>query len=144
MPAPLSRRLLTGIAALVALACGGDSITAADSPSGTYTLETVNGRTLPYALLDTVEGGIAFKVEVLSPTTLTLGTGSDWRFILTSRATFGGFVDASVDTVSGTFTRAGSALVLSSEGDEVFTGTYTPPDRVTLTADGDVLVFKRS
>lgn len=144
MLAPLSRRLLIGIAAAVVVACGGDSITASDSPSGSYTLQTVNGRALPYALIDTVEGGVAFKLEVLSPSTLTIGTGSDWRFILSSRASFGGFVDVATDTVSGTFTRSGSALTLNSAGDEVFRGTWTPPDQVTLTADGDVLVFKRS
>jgi hypothetical protein len=143
MSARTLRSFGAGLALAVAAACGGDSSTGPESIAGSYSLQTVNGKGLPYALLDTVEQGVAFKIEVVSPTTLTLGASADFRLVLTTRTSFGGITEIQSDTISGTYARAGTALTLASPGQEVITATWDQGDSVTLSGGGDVLVFRR-
>ena len=144
MFATTSRRLALGLSAVVALACGGDSGTGPDSITGSYALQSVNGHVLPYVLLDTVEDGIAEKVEVVSPSSLLLSGGSDFRMIITVRVAFAGFADVQADTIAGKYTLAGSAITLTPPGQTPLAGTWNMSDQITFTGDGDVLVFKRN
>jgi hypothetical protein len=123
-------------------ACGGDSSTGLKSIAGSYSLQTMNGKGLPFTVLDTVVQGVAVRLEAISPTTLTLGT-SDFRLILTSRLSATGFALVEADTISGTYSRSGSALSLSTPGKPSLSATWDQSDVVTLNGATGVLVFRR-
>ena len=144
MFATTPRRLALGLLSVVALACGGDSGTGPGAISGSYALASVNGHALPYVLLDTVEDGFTEKVEVVSPSTLLLSGGSDFRMIITIRVAFAGLSEVQADTISGKYTLAGSAITLTPPGQSPLAGTWNMTDQITFTGDGDVLVFRRN
>jgi hypothetical protein len=143
----MSSRILRVFVASVVVstvsACGGDSSTGPKGISGSYSLQTMNGKVLPYTVLDTVVQGVTVRVEAVSPTTLTIGASSDFRMILTSRVSATGFAVVEADTISGTYSRSGSALTLSAPGGAPVPGTWDQGDAITLTSRTGVLIFRR-
>lgn len=97
---------VTGIAA--AAACGGDGATGPKSPIGSYTLSTVNGKTLPATLF----ADTGFTVDVSDG---SLAIEPDGRFVvgMTSRWTIEGHASVFVTADTGKWTQTGDRLVLT-------------------------------
>src|SRR4051812_48433800 len=97
-------RLMLTAGAVVAMAWGGDSGTGltAGTVSGTYSLETYNGKALPFTITDT-SGSEVFSVTFNAPFTVTLSPDNSMRLISTGTFNFGGVLETSTDTTSGQY-----------------------------------------
>jgi hypothetical protein len=104
------RRHLAVVALTLALplAACADSTAPEDTLSGTYTLETINGASLPWLAVDEAEG----KVEVAggSITLLADGTFTDR---MTFRVTEGGVARSEDDTYTGTYIKTATGATLT-------------------------------
>lgn len=137
------RRLACAAAALVTLAaCKGDSLTAPLSVFGTFNLQSVNGKALPYVVVDSIPGQPAFRIEVMSPSSLTINADKTFRFVLTLKSAAGGSSSVNTETATGMYTLSGNTVSLTANG-ETLTGDWDGNNTLTLRGDGDLLVFKR-
>lgn len=138
------RRLFLLVAALLFTvtlsACGDDDKTGPGSASiaGTYTLRTVDGKSVPYTY---VEDG-ADRYEVLSET-LVVAEGGTFTSRTSLRSTVAGVTRTRVLAGDGTYTRAGTALVLNFAADQT-TGTGTLVNgTITIAIEGLTLVYRK-
>jgi hypothetical protein len=142
MHAPRSvRRLAIGAAAIVSLACGSDSVTAAPSVNGTYSLKTVNGAALPVTFKDSLDG-VPVQFTFMAPTSFTLGSDHTVRIITTVRFVFGAIDEVQTDTATGTYALNGRQLTFSQPGSTSFTGEWNGSDMLTI-VDNGVFVFRK-
>ena len=104
-----------GFGALVAgsLACTGDS-TGPESIEGTYTLQTMAGRSLPAILLQDESG----KFEITSGS-IVLRAPNAFTMSLTFRQTVGTQMTSETIEADGTWTRSGATVTLTSDGEAV-------------------------
>ena len=95
-------RLTLAVGAVLAVACGGDSGTGPSDAtiSGTYSLQTYNGKTLPFTITDTSEGQ-PFTITYAAPFSVTLNADHSVRLISTGTFSIGEVVETSTDTSSG-------------------------------------------
>ncbi|MDB4888975.1 MAG: hypothetical protein JWL61_830 [Gemmatimonadetes bacterium] len=140
-PPRSSRRLVIGAAVLVSLACGGDSITAAPSVNGTYSLQSVNGAALPVTFTDSLDG-LPVQVTFMSPTTITLSGTNSVRIITTVRFVFGSINEVQTDTGTGTYALNGQQVTFSQPGSTSFTAAWNGSDMLTINDDG-IFVFRK-
>ena len=108
------RRRLTALLLLAIAACGGDKITdPAAAISGTYTLQTVNGGSLPALVFADAE-----EKDEVTAGSLTLGPNRTWGVELTVLVT--DLTDNSAIAIglatNGTYTINGSSVTLSALG----------------------------
>lgn len=131
-------------AALLTLsACGGDSPAASASVVGTFSLETVNGKALPYVLADTAFQGSVLRVEVVSPSMMKLKSDMTFQFTVTTKVSATGvppMVEAS--TATGTYSLTGRHLSMTASG-STLQADWDGSNSLVLNATPDVLVFKR-
>lgn len=138
------RRLLLAFAVLFAVvlsACGGgDDSTGPGSAniSGTYTLRTINGRSLPA----TVFQAGADRVEVLSGN-VTLTDGGTYTTQNTVRTTFGGVASTESETDAGTYTRSGTALTFRSSDDGTTVSGTVSNGAITVVFEGLSAVYRK-
>ena len=103
--------LVLGLAsAAIIAACGSDSATgpSSSSPTGSYTMSTVNGKTLPTSLF--ADGGFSYDV-----TSGKLSLTSDGKFsaVTNYRQTLPGSVENFVDSIGGTWTSSGTSVQMA-------------------------------
>jgi hypothetical protein len=104
-------------------ACGSDNTTGPgggnNSPVGSYTISTVNGKSLPATLYS--DGNFLYEV-----TTGNIGLTSDKKYSLvtTYRQTIPGNVEIFVDSTYGTWTVSGTTISLT-DGQDGSTGQIT-------------------
>ncbi|HEY4130085.1 MAG TPA: hypothetical protein VGM50_05685 [Gemmatimonadaceae bacterium] len=106
------------IATFVLAACGGSSDgpagptggNTAKDPTGNYTLTSIDGKPLPYTLIQSDTAGL-FKVDMISGSGSLTADGK-YRFIFAQRQTVLSAVEDFVDTLSGTWTLSGTTLTL--------------------------------
>ncbi len=125
----------TLLAVALTLACGEPT-----SPLdlvGTYTLQSVNGMSLPFTLQ---EYG-ATKVEVLDDM-LFLASSSSYSTVGHKQTTTNGFVILSAPVDAGTFTRRGNVIALESLLVGHWVGTIQRRS-LTLLQQGFTLVYTR-
>jgi hypothetical protein len=97
-------------------ACGSDSTTSPgntpNSPIGSYSISTVNGKSLPVALY--AAGTYTYEV-----TAGTIGLTSDGKYsmINTYRQTIPGDVEIFADTTGGTWTMSGTTISMTDASD---------------------------
>ncbi len=125
---------------LVAASCGGGDSTAPGTASivGSYALQTVNGASLPFVVLQI--GGD--KIEVIDET-VTLSAGDAFTQQGSLRITQGGLVSIDNYAEAGVYARDGTALnfVFSSDGT---TGTGTISGNTLIVAvSGLSLVYRK-
>jgi hypothetical protein len=132
------RRLLPFIFLAIA-ACSTDSTTGpTGSIAGTWTLQTVNGFSLPF----TIEQTVTDKVELLSDVIVISGTGS-FTQTATVRTTTNGAATTQSAADAGTYTLNGTAITLHFNSDgSTGTGSWSG-NTITTTDGGLALVFKR-
>ena len=109
-----TRRL--GLAVLVAasLACSGSESTGPDPIEGTYTLQTMGGRPLPVLVIQDEDGSIEITAG-----SVTLRAPNGFTMALSFRQTSGTRVSTVTDQVDGTWTRSGSTVTLTADGEAV-------------------------
>jgi hypothetical protein len=139
---PSIRRLATGAFTILALACGGDAITAGPSVDGTYSLRTINGAALPVTLTDMLDG-IPAQITFLAPSTFTLGTDKSVRIITTVRIVYGSLDVTQADTSFGTYAMTGQQVTFSQPGSSSFTGTWNGSNMLTVADESGVFVFTK-
>ena len=113
---------------LAIAACGSDSTpvdpTSPDTPIGIYSIMTVNGKTLPAALID-VQMPAPYKFEVMSGA-MNLGADGKYSVVTRFRETITDNTSIYVDSTFGTWTRSGNQINLKNSEDPnaVSTGTW--------------------
>lgn len=122
------------VAALVAMAACGAAATDARGVAGTYTLQTVKGSPLPFAIEDDSAG----RIDVLDDA-VTLAAAGSYTQNGHYRVTPGGDT-ARVLTVSnaGTYVVSGHTITLTSQQAERATGSVSA---TTLTINGAAGAF---
>ena len=113
---------------LAIAACGSDSTpvdpTSPDTPIGSYSIMTVNGKTLPAALID-VQTPAPYKVEVMSGA-LNLAADGKYTVVTRTRETISDNTSLYTDSTFGTWTRSGTQISLKNGEDHnaVSIGTW--------------------
>jgi hypothetical protein len=132
---------LASAALALLIACGGDGGTnPSASLAGIYSLATVNGKSLPITMADS--GGL--KIELVAPTTLSLGEDQRFYFVASIRVTGDGPVFTATDTVAaGHYTASGKALTFVESDGTAVVGEWDGAGTVTLGAPPEVMVFRK-
>jgi hypothetical protein len=114
-------------------ACGGDSTGPDEDYSGTYSLRTINGQSLPYVVLQVGADRIEYASGGLTLTDNGT-TGGSFTVQATTRTTQGGQVSTGTDSNAGTYTRTGTGMVFTSDSDgNVWPGNMSG-GRITVSA----------
>lgn len=129
------RRYVLASLAMLVIACGGDSALAPESVAGSYTLQTVNGNTLPAVFYqdsqekdEFVNGGVALSADNSWSGKLTL-RGTD----LTTNQEYG-----FTAPIGGTYSlKSGSITLTDANNGLTFQGTVS---RGTLSIDTDNVI----
>src|SRR5438105_15543976 len=105
----MRRFLLAGLAMLL-VACGGSTAAGPETLSGTYTLRTVDGKTVPAVVFQDSQE----RDEVLSGS-ITLSSDKSWSGILAVRATdlTSSQVFPQTFPIGGTYTVSGGSITLT-------------------------------
>lgn len=132
-------RVLAVALVAVTAACGGsDGINdPLQSAAGTYTLKTFNGAPPPIVVFE--ETG--YKLEVSAARYVLSGSGT-FTNSATFRETESGVVSTSTETLSGSYTVAGTAITLTDSDGEVMTGVLSGND-LQFSEDGMTAVFSK-
>lgn len=137
-------RSLARIAAFATLAftlaaCGSDSATSPTSVtvSGTYSLQTVNGASLPAIL----QGSGANKIEIVSDVFTFSSTGTFTERAVV-RYTENGVVSSETFDDTGTYTKNGTAITLRYSDASTGSGTLDG-NSMTLSGQGYSFVYLR-
>jgi hypothetical protein len=101
------------------------------TPVGSYTLQTVNGKTPPVAVIVLAP----YMVEITNATFELAATGS-YTSVLTSRQTVPGNISTFVDSAAGTWVQSGSNITLTSVVDGATTTGTATWDKGLLTLTG--------
>ena len=127
------RRVFLAFLVLGLVACGDDVIGPEDI-AGTYTLQSVNGQSLPWAL----EAG----VEVTAGS-ITLNQDMTGSSSLTAKLTDSGTVTTITTSAVGTYTHVNGAVTMTWATDGSTDSASIVGSQLTLTPDGDVLIFRK-
>jgi hypothetical protein len=131
-----SRIAAITVALAFVAACGGSGDSPAGPPTpttpvGSYTLQTVNGKTPPVAVIVLAP----YMVEVTNAT-FDLGATGSYTSVLTSRQTVPGNVSTFVDSATGTWVQSGGNITLTSIVDGAPTTGIATWDKGLLTLTG--------
>ena len=137
-----TRQLAIGAVAIFSLACGSDSITAATSVNGTYSLRTINGAALPVTLTDSLNG-IPFQLTFMSPSSITLNADHSVRIIATARWVFGSVDEVQADTTTATYALSGKQVTFSQPGSTSWTAEWNGSDMLTTVDNGVTFTFRK-
>ena len=131
--------LLAFAVPMTVAACGmdGSPLVGPASVAGTYTLRTINGSPLPYALFQAGDD----KYEITAGA-ITLAEGGTWSQSSAERMTEGSSVVTSTSTVTGTYSRTGTVITLVSPAAAPVTGSLDS-GTLTLTQDGYLAVYTK-
>jgi hypothetical protein len=111
----MRRFLLAGLAMLL-VACGGDKATGPETLSGTYTLRTVDGKTVPAVVFEDSQE----RDEVLSGS-ITLSSDKSWSGIRAVRATdlTSSQVFPQTFPIGGTYAVSGGSITLTDTANQL-------------------------
>ncbi|HYD53081.1 MAG TPA: hypothetical protein VEA99_10650 [Gemmatimonadaceae bacterium] len=123
------RAVLAALALVISVAACSD-ITGPGS-TGTYDLETVNGRSLPFV----VRSEIGYRLE-LTRSTLTLERDGSYTSTFTWRETENGQSFTDTERYSGTYERRGDDLWLYDDFDGSTTEAYWQGNRLVVLGEG--------
>jgi hypothetical protein len=139
-----TRRLLLAAGATLALACGGGD--AATGPTatvtGTYSLESYNGKPLPFTMTDTVDGQV-FTSTLMAPFSITLNADKSVRLISTFRVVAAGTTQILSDTGKGTWSISGNAVTVTTTDGDHTSATWNGSDMLTISDPPVVAIFRK-
>jgi len=128
-------------------ACGDDTGTNGSSIFGTYTLQTIDGVSLPW--LNRQVGATVFEITAGS---VRLNSDNTYSFSITSTETTAGIVETEVTTGAGTFVATGAGTFVatvfsiqfsdSGDGFGPFSGSITGKT-LTIIDEGVAFVFRK-
>ena len=134
------RKFVLGLAALAVLGCGGDSTGPSASAVGTWSLQTINGSSLPLTVAFLASP--LYRLEVVSDTYVVSANGT-YTEAYTSRETNGSTITTQTDTDNGTWTQNNNAITLTDSDDgSVVTATISG-DIITANLSGVVFIYER-
>jgi hypothetical protein len=134
----MRRSSLGIIFATALLACSADTITDDVTPyAGDYTLRSVNGFPLPYAIAITTDE----TLEITDETFSLISTG-EFVDITHYRRTRTPTVDFPADTLRGTFTVRGQTANFTDTAGDVFTGTMGT-SQFSIEGTSTVLLYQK-
>ena len=116
---------------------GGDSSTTPTTTTpitGTYTLQSVNGKSLPWVF----EAGIQYTAA-----SVTLNQDMTCSRSITATVTEGGTVMTITIASQGIYTHTYGAVTVTWTDDGSADSGSIVGSKLTLTADGDVLIFQK-
>ncbi len=140
------RRFLTVMTVVLAggllTACGDDGDatgTGGTSIFGTYTLQTVNGSSLPFVVIQVGND----KLEITAGS-VRLNSDNTYSISISLRLTEAGTVTTETDTGAGTYTASGSTIQFSDSGDGEgpFTGSISG-NTLTIIDEDVAFVFTK-
>ena len=133
------RRLIACLALALFAGCGGDSVTGptAESVSGTWTLQTINGAHLPFII---AQSG-ADKIEVTSDV-ITVVSGGTFTQLTQFRTTVDGVATDDATDDHGTWKLKGTALTFTFSDNTSGTATVSE-NTLTVTDEGTTLVYTK-
>lgn len=118
-------------------ACGGDSTGPAQA-LGTYTLQTINGRTLPFIVVQLLD----YKLEVTAGS-ITLNADQTFSHRTTVREDDAGQVTTEVFLIVGTFSQTGNTLLFTDAAEgEQYTGVLSG-NSITISDPQVTLVYSK-
>ena len=135
----MRRSLPFVLLATALLACSADTITSDDlTPyAGDYTLRTVNGFALPYAVIKST----ALTLEITDET-FSLSANGSFIDITHYRRNQNPTIDFPVDTLRGTFTVRGQTANFTTSNGSVFIGTMGSSD-FSVEGSSTTLYYKK-
>jgi hypothetical protein len=140
------RQLAFVLAAVISLsilgACGDDDSTGPSESSivGSYTLQTVNGNTMPWRFV--VVGNDWIEITGGSG---DINTGGTYSLTLNYRAMESGQTTTFSETSTGTYTRNGNAVSFTDGSDGSRANGTVSGNQISVTdEDGVVYVFRRN
>jgi len=107
-------------------------------PVGIYILQTINGESLPFVLVEVEED----MIEVLSGS-VTLRNDQTFTDATTFRITEAGEVSTEEDIFSGTWVRTGNTIRFFVSTGETQTMTFDGENRLTQVVEGFTLVYAK-
>jgi hypothetical protein len=119
------------------VACGDDVIGPEDI-AGTYTLQSIDGHPLPWVILQV---GNTYSMKVTAGS-ITINQNMTCSRSITATLTDGGTVATVTDTDVGTYTFVNGAIMLTWASDGSTDSGSIVGSQLTLTTDGDVLIFR--
>jgi hypothetical protein len=118
------RRLRLAVITVLALtaACGDSATSPNGSVTGTFSLRTVNGNSLPVVLVQNGQGTVTVTDD-----RLTIADGGTWSEVGTFRVVQNGLTSTQTLADGGTWFQSGSSIVLQSNqsGLTAYSGTFT-------------------
>ncbi|HSL70212.1 MAG TPA: hypothetical protein VK864_08205 [Longimicrobiales bacterium] len=136
----MKKLLAVMMLALLPLACDDDSSGPDDEDiAGTYTLRTVNGQNLPFALIVL---GTAYRLEVTAAS-VTINANGTYSASSTLRETEDGMTTTTTETSAGTWTRTNNAITFRDTADQSEINASLGNDSVTWVEQGFTFVFRK-
>ncbi|MEP6990147.1 MAG: hypothetical protein ABJA80_04385 [bacterium] len=136
-------RASIAVAFLGLAGCGADSATAAPTVVGSFTLQTIDGQPLPFTIIDESDSTGVFKIDVLSPSSISIDPNGSFRFIITSRLTATGMpTTVAADTATGTYALTARHLSLTANG-STLEADWDGGGALTMVDAPHTLVFRR-
>jgi hypothetical protein len=133
------RKTLIAMAAVALLGCGGDSTGPAVSAVGTWNLQTVDTKQLPYTAVFVASP--LYKLEILSDVFVARADGS-YTETFTERETDGTTVTTTSNDDTGTWVQHNASLTITSS-DQTTTNATISGKTITINAQGLVLVYEK-
>jgi len=127
------RRVFLALLVLGLVACGDDVIGPEDI-AGTYTLQSINGQSLPW--------GPETGVEITAGS-ITINQSMTCSRSITGTATNGGTVVTVTDTEVCTYTFVNGVITFTWDSDGSTDSGSIVGSQLTVTVDGDVLIFRK-
>ena len=130
-------RIFMPFLVLVLVACG-DGVIGPEDIAGTYTLQSVNGHTLPWVM----QVGTTQSME-LTEGSITINQNMTCSRSLKLTETDGGTVTTVTNTDGGTYTLVNGAITFTWDSDGSTDSGSIGGSQLTITVDGDVLIFRK-
>ncbi len=122
---------------LAVVACGSSTDPTPESVAGTWALESVNGKPLPWVALEYASQTLEVTSEVL-----TVTSAGTFTLVVMYRETEGGRVTTSSDTSAGRYTLDGNTAMFAVEGDQPSPAMLNG-NMLTLVASPFTFVFRK-
>ena len=119
---------------------GGDSSTTPTSITGTYTLQSINGQSLPMVLQ--VETDYLVGTEITAGS-ITLNQDMTGSSSLTAKLTDSGTVTTITTSAVGTYTHVNGAVTMTWATDGSTDSASIVGSQLTINDAGDVFVFRK-
>jgi hypothetical protein len=134
--------LLIGLLATTLVACGDSAGPSGEANiAGTYTLRTVNGQNVPFAVV--VLG--TYRLEVVSGSVTISGTGNSGTYTdqIVTRETQGTTTTTETENGAGTWTRTNNAIVFRDNADASTINGSLSANTITFVQEGITFVLRK-